>query len=209
MSDRKQNTSIWISQNGKEFARRGTPEEETQWKRTGSIWISKPKRPGSNHFPFYISLNSLASYFGQTFQKRKGISCPGLTPAFPSQPHPTLTQPHPSMANQGHHDTTSQGPFLLLRLSSSRLAPSCRCHMRRSSLPEALALSASMRLPTPSWPLRSASSWAPLSAPPIPPNLKCQYFLVTRPGFPILFFSVKGFSFILLVLSVMYQLLDL
>lgn len=100
----------------------------------------------------------LGFLFWPDFPKRKGISCPGLTPAFPSQPHPTLTQPHPSMANQGHHDTTSQGPFLLLRLSSSRLAPSCRCHMRHSSLPEALALSASMRLPTPSWPLRSASS---------------------------------------------------
>lgn len=66
-------------------------------------------------------------------------------------PHPCISQlapPHPDLApplngNQGRRDTSSQGPFLSPRLSSSRFAPSCRCHGRRPSLPEALSASMS------------------------------------------------------------------
>ena len=207
MSDRKQNPSIWISQNGQEFARRGTPEEETRWKCTGSIWTSKLKRPGSNHFPFYISLSSLASYFGQTFQKSTfhALASPLH---FLVSPTPPWLSSAPQRLTKGTVTPHPRDPFYCCGCQPLVSLPAAGATW--GALPFLkLSLSASMRLPTPSWPPRSASSWAPFSAPPNPPNLKCQYFLVTRPGFPILFFSVKGFSFILLVLSVLYQLLDL
>ena len=80
------------------------------------------------------------------------ISCPGLTPAFRRQPHPTLTWPRPSTVTKG------TGPLIPGTLSIAAVViPSSHSQLqvpREASCPPE-ALSASMSTPAPSWPLHS------------------------------------------------------
>ena len=122
--------------------------------------------------------------------------------------HPTRSQHHPSATNQCHHATSSKWPFLLLLLLSSYFPPSCTWHSNAPS-PSWSTLSLGFcetHAPRNAPSSQSAPSRAPFSAPSIPPNMKCHYFLVLGLG-PSILFSIWGI--IPMVLSIMYQLLDL